>query len=459
MDNVWIHGKGNIWNPIIHKLKEAGYWDKVIIRLSKPSIDEYRKIKNASKLPSQMRKSHENFYDTLTQNNYYLLDKLIRKTDWKTDRYNSASFHELSGRIRIYYEFYTLILLKEEINLVIFMNTPHMGWDNILYESAKFCQIKILILDQSKFPNKFFHYFDFDDYGIFNTSKILDNIQSYEVEKKVEKDWFYMKKNQGRKSTFSLKKLLILSNYTKRINNFIERNDYLRLLKELSIKECRPQSFFRFYTERNYKKNFKKISTSQYSLTNKFVYFPLHTQPERATSIWGGVYLDQVLALERLSQIIPKDWFIYVKEAPKQKGAYRDGIFFERLKLIPNLLYLSKKTNTFELIKNSQFVSTIVGTVGWEAITGGKNVLCFGWGQWYKTLPGIYKYQDNISIEDLVNKPIDHNLLQKKTATLINKCGTGIIYDAYLPSLPNFSIETNTNTVVESLKKILYSQI
>jgi len=457
MDNIWIHAKGDLWDPIIDKFKKDGYWGKVIMRTSKPSIDEYRKIKSSFKLPVHMRKAHEDFYETLIQNNYYLLDKLFRKTDWKTDSYNSSSFHELSWRIRIYYEFYKMCLLKKKINLVIFMNTPHMGWDNILYETAKHCQIKTLILDQSKFPNKFFHFFNFDDYGVFETSKILGNLKSYEVEKKVEKDWFYMKKNQGKISTLSLKKLLTLSKYQKRIHNIIEGNDYLRLLKELSIRRYRPQAFFRFYTERNYKKNLKQLSTARYSLTNEFIYFPLHTQPERATSIWGGIYLDQVLALERLAQIIPNEWFIYVKEAPKQKGAYRDRLFFERIKLIPNLLYLSKQSNTFELIKHSQFVATIVGTVGWEAISCGKNVLCFGWGRWYKTLPGVYEYQNNIIAHDLVKKSIDHDLLQKKTADLINKCGTGIIYDTYIPSIPNFSMGENTKTVVESLKRILYS--
>ena len=148
-----------------------------------------------------------------------------------------------------------------------------------------------------------------------------------------------------------------------------------------------------------------------------------------------------MLAIERLSKLIPEDWYIYVKEAPKQKGTYRGELFFERLKQVPNLLFLYKKANTYELIKHSQFVATIVGTVGWEAITGGKNVLTFGWGRWYKNLPGVYEYRDDINIDELINKKIDHDLLQKQTADLINKCGTGIIYDTYLPSVTHFSMK------------------
>lgn len=456
MDNVWIHTKGEIWDPIIEELQNQGYWGTVIKRTRKPSIEEFKEIRNSFELPEAATRKQYLFYEILARKMHGLLGMLSRKTDWGTDRYNSASVHELSNRIKIYADFYTTYLLKEDIGLVIFWISPHMGWDNILYEVAKFYGIKTLILDQSHFPNKFFHYFDFNDYGLFSTSKILGNITEYKIEKSIEKDWFYMRKNQWRIADFNFKKLFSISKYKNRINRIFEKNDYLRLLKEFSLKERRSQSFFRFYTERNYKKELKNIIKTQYSLENKYVYFPLHRAPEKSTSNWSGIYLDQVLALEKLSKLIPSDWFIYIKENPGQTGASRDHLFFERLKLIPNLVFLSSDANTFELTRNAQFIATIVGTVGFEAITGGKNILIFGWGVWYKTLPGVYEYRDDININELVDKKIDHALLEKKIGMLINKCGTGIIYDAWLPSLETFSVEENTRTVVESLKRILY---
>ncbi len=456
MEQVWVHARGELWDRIIEKLKEEGYWDNVIQRTQKPSVEELTNLKANYTLPQEIFPKHEDFYEQLLEDRYLILDMLYRKTDWGTDRYNSASFHELSNRIRIYYMFYTYSLLKNKISLVVFWDTPHMGWDYILYQVAKFYNIKTLILDQSKFPNKFFHFFNNRDYGTFSKSTLLDNINRYDIEQKVEKDWFYMKKNRGQTSNFSFKKFFHLSKYQKRINAIIENNDFLRLVKELCIKDRRSQAFFRFYTERNYKKEFRKMVTTDYSLKTKFVYFPLHFQPEKVSSAWAGNYVDQVLAIEKLSALIPNDWYIYVKENPIQKGAYRDNLFFYRLKMISNLIFLSKDANSFELTKNSQFVSTIVGTVGWEAITGNKNVLLFGWGAWYKTLPGVYQYNDKINIDDLVNNKIDHGDLEKKTGVLYNKCGTGILRESYIPSVKNFSLKKNTETVVESLKKILY---
>lgn len=457
MDNVWVQAKGLVWDAVIEHFKAAGYWNRVIKRDIKPTLSEYRQMKVSHVLPDQVEAAFESGYQVLLKENFGLIDRLYRKTDWGTDRYNSASFHELFGRIRMYYDFFTRVLDKEKISLVIFWNTPHMGWDNVLVHVARHLGIKTLFLDQSKFPNKFFHFFDFYDYGEFNTSVRLGNLTAYPVEKKVEKDWFYMKKNYGRKSSLSFKKLLSPSKYAERIGNIVEKNDYLRLCRELISHHRRPQSLFRFRLERSFKNHHDRIAVQTVDLGKKFVYFPLHTQPERATSIWGGEYLDQALALERLSQFIPKDWYIYVKEAPKQKGAHRDILFFERLRLIPNLVYLGKNGNSFDLIRHSQFVATIVGTAGWEAVTGGKNALGFGWGRWYKTLPGIYEFEDQPAIETLTDTPIDHDLLQQRAAHLVNLCGTGIIYDAYLTSIPDFSMEKNTRTVTASLKQILYA--
>ena len=457
MDNVWVYAKGSTWLSIIRAMKEKGLWGRVTMRQYGPSIEEVRQLKKDQGLIRKTREGHEKAYEKMLGSKYDLLDIMIRKTDWGTDRYNSASIHELKNRLRLYFEYFRLILQKKSISLVVFWNTPHMGSGIALYEAATSYGITTLILEQSKFPNRFHHYFDCDDWGTFFTSKCLDNLESYSVKRKVEKEWFYMKENYGKPKPHFMQRLLELDRYFGWINRTIENNDYLRLIRELLSRERRSQSFFRFYTERNYKQFLKKY-TSQVpcDFHKPFVYFPLHFQPEKVSTNWGGIFSDQVLALEHLSKLVPDDWYIYVKENPIQRGAYRDRLFFERMDMIPNLVYLPIETDTFELTRHSRFVATIVGTVGWEAITGGKNVLTFGWGAWYKTLPGVYAYEEGMDIHNLIHKPIIHSDLEKGVAYLLNRCGKGIIYDPFIKAADSFSLDDNTRDVLESLEKILY---
>lgn len=88
----------------------------------------------------------------------------------------------------------------------------------------------------------------------------------------------------------------------------------------------------------------------------------------------GGGYEDQFLALERVAQLLLEDWIIYVKENPIQTFYKCCPEFFLRLKNIRNARLVFPCTDTYDLIEHSQFVATITGTAGWEAVATGKNV-------------------------------------------------------------------------------------
>src|SRR5690606_7150220 len=212
-----------------------------------------------------------------------------------------------------------------------------------------------------------------------------------------------------------------------RLRNFYVENKYIRLLSELFHKANRSQAIYRFQLKKEFEKN-KNALVTPISLEDKFIYFALHLQPEKTTSSWGGKYVDQVLSLEHLSEILPSDVKIYVKENPKQGYFMRGKYFYERIKRIKNVVLVPPDTNTYDLIKNSLFVSTITGTVGWEAISGGKNVLVFGWGVWYKKLPGVFSFDQGVSFEEVVNYKIDFSVLEQKLNDLLSLTGKGVVY-------------------------------
>ena len=134
--------------------------------------------------------------------------------------------------------------------------------------------------------------------------------------------------------------------------------------------------------------------------SKKFIYVPMHYQPERTTCPEGGRYSNQVLMLNVLSQCIPDDWRIIVKENPSQllpkavhgeRGRY--AYVYEDIAAIPKVSLVAIETDQFELIENCMAVATLTGTTGWEALMKGKPVLSFGYA-WYAGCEGVFSVRD-----------------------------------------------------------------
>ncbi|MDP3935324.1 MAG: hypothetical protein Q8Q46_03870 [Candidatus Giovannonibacteria bacterium] len=129
----------------------------------------------------------------------------------------------------------------------------------------------------------------------------------------------------------------------------------------------------------------------------KFVYFPLHYQPERNSSPQGGVFVDQILMAETLSASLPEDWLLYIKEHPTQwlyRGpdyfSYRFMGYYRALAKLKNVRILPLETSARDLTERSEAVATITGTAGWEAILRRKPALIFGY-PWYRHAPGVFR--------------------------------------------------------------------
>lgn len=210
----------------------------------------------------------------------------------------------------------------------------------------------------------------------------------------------------------------------------------------------------RYSNHKEARKNLLNTVSHQIDLEKKFVYFPLHMQPELTTSALGGAYADQLLAIERLSTLVPEDWYIYVKENPKQTELMRGKWFFVRLRLIRNVRVVSPDFDTYSLIKNCIFVATITGTAGWEAISGGKNVLVFG-NPWYKCLPGSFSYGEDFKLEDLLKYKINHDELERELNLLLSKAGDGVIDEYYSVLAENFNTIDNALNMATFLERLI----
>lgn len=130
------------------------------------------------------------------------------------------------------------------------------------------------------------------------------------------------------------------------------------------------------------------------SLKKKYIYFPLHFQPERTSCPEGDIYSDQWLVVNMISSILPQDWFLYVKEHPSQfmlTNGYmgRNKYFYNDIQSFHNVKLIDESFNTFELIDNAEAVVTLTGTVGLEYIIRGVPAIVCGYA-WYRECPGVF---------------------------------------------------------------------
>lgn len=149
----------------------------------------------------------------------------------------------------------------------------------------------------------------------------------------------------------------------------------------------------------------------------KYVYYPLHLDPETSTSLFGKWYVNQLSLLENISKSLPCDYKLYVKEHiyayPVRKRSY-----YGELKKYPNVRLLSPFENSFDLIKNSSMILTITGTTGWEGILLQKPVITFG-NVYYNVFDKVIKIKEIEKLPIIIRKNLEINLGKEDTYKFI----------------------------------------
>lgn len=376
--------------------------------------------------------------------------KIYRFIDFRT-RLGNIPTYEYVHEFNLLINFYYGLFRKKKIELLIFGDNPHFGVDSMAKDLADAMGIKTILFHQAIELNHFFAYTKICDIGIYETLPNDGDFQ-IEIEEKSEKNLFYMKNLSVINPTAQSMGKGALSSLVYKI--WHKRNELYS--KGIPTLLAKLEHFaFQHRVDFAYKVNSQKnIYKAELDLKCKFVYFPLHLQPEMTTSLLGGMFCDQILAIERLRQLLPDDWKIYVKENPKQSYYMREELFFRRLSLIPNTYFVSREVNTYDLIKNSQFVATITGTAGWEAVSGGKCALVFGLA-WYRKLPGVFEYSYGVKIDEIISYKINHQELVDEYNKLMSKAYVGVLECGSEKAIKDYSVKKNNEYLYIALSKII----
>ena len=452
------------------KIISVGNKDTDIVMTGLIRIKRKRgRIKNLIKEDRFSGASHITQADkTLNESTFVGIDHLQRRTEqfaWRHHTVNNT--YDAKNYYHVAVDLLANLLAKEQINLVLFFEIPHLFYDTLIYQVAKFQGIRTLVVTSSQFPNRFFSLSAIEDVGNFPLERSENSKIRYPINPDENPEWEYMegvlqfRGEPGKLNWRGILQLfwtLVAVERTKLLKPKIVSKTIgrMRIIAATLPKWRYP---FRRYLHTSHLDYYEKLllyENKEIDFSRKFVYFPLQFQPEMTTSTLGGCFSDQLLAIEHLFSILPDDCWIYVKENPKQNGAMRGPQFFNRLGRIPNLTFLPSYANTYELIDKSEFVAAITGTVGWEAICKGKNVLVFGM-PWYRNLPGVVQFREGITYEKILNCKNEHSTLEQQTGRLVSRSHS---VDAQPPTTHTTRGDNSeSNTVAEAIVNLIENRI
>jgi hypothetical protein len=344
--------------------------------------------------------------------------------------------------------------LNSNINFAIFENIPHEGFDFVIYSLCKLKGIKTLMFYTLPVrPNKSVLMHAFTD--LFNPgieigqtyNRLLTHYSNNdnEILQIILPEYLnnYLKEQEE-----NAEEIISFTRAEKSV--FIDRFNKFNIHKKINsalkyIVRLDFNNFFKAFIVNNYRDPFfeKDIIVEKFynkhvvepDFTKKFIYFPLHFQPEGSTSPIGGNYVDQALVCEMLSWVAGSSILIYVKEHPRSSKVdyIRNIAFYKRLLACKNVKFLDRNFNSYNLIDRSIAVATVTGSAGWESFLRKKIVFMFG-SRFYETAPGVFKISKIQDLENAFKIVLNNeNIITRDKVLFFLKALESHVFEGFIP--------------------------
>ncbi len=380
----------------------------------------------------------------------YILFMRAHRRLFQTAPRNAYSWLDVDNHLHRMIHWCIDLLQRQRVTLAVFHNLPHEGAYVVLYEACRTLNIPVLVCSQSVFANRFWAMRDIADYGAFSPMQGVRNTALPLPD--VPEVPFYMATLPPENTVSGVSRLLL-------------RERVKLVLKCLG--------FAPWIKPRVFQKNVGRVSELEQRLVamrrmevlygtfdrnRDYIYFPLHLQPEMSTDAMGGIYADQLRALEELCAAVPEGMVVCVKENPKQGIYMREPSFFDRLEAIPNVVYLPVSVPSFELTRHAAAVATITGSAGWEALISGKPAIVFGHA-WYGSLPGAFQWQGPETLEAALAFTPDRDALAGAYGDLTQRMPKGIIDPYYGKMLDTYDRPAAAVELADSMVGLLEDMV
>lgn len=189
--------------------------------------------------------------------------------------------------------------------------------------------------------------------------------------------------------------------YMENLNSQLFKRYFVYISNRLNLLIRRKENIIRFtfsvVTKRmqlggkRYLRSLKRIERN-YLPKEKFVYVPLHMQPEASTLPMGNRFTRPELLLSYILNNVPLDYTIVVKENPKQTYRSR-SMELKKILEHPRIHLIDRSYDTYKLITECSGVFTLTGTVALEASLFKKRAFVLG-NSIYKFLPNYIDVSD-----------------------------------------------------------------
>lgn len=335
--------------------------------------------------------------------------KMLERTDEK-----DIPLEQRMNIIFTHLAYWNTFLDRHRIDIFLTMNFPHSGYNYIIYALCKIRGIKTAFPIACQASSYSYISDDVTTHapevvGVYNTllEKFSDTpIEDIPLSFEFQKVFETQTGNDESKTPYFMQNVVYpdlssFGDFKKRMAFFWHIISAPRGIKGTCEEYSRNSKTDEYY----------KLWASHLSCIDmeneKYIYFPLHYQPEGTTMPLGDCYVWQTLAIEMLNAYLPSDVYIYVKENPKQTHISRTAEFVEKLAALPRVKLVASDVDTYRLLNNSIAVASITGTAIWEGLFKAKPAIMFG-NFIYEHAPGVFRVVTNEDCAAAIDRILNH---------------------------------------------------
>ncbi len=361
-------------------------------------------------------------------------------------------------RKRMYYlhlRFWNDFIEKNKINVCLFGIMPHEIPDYIIYGLCKVKKISKFIMHSTTIEDCTVLFEDWEE----SDPKIKERYQELlNKNEEVQLDEQFENYYQGQVNPEGKKPI-----------TFKRPNAFQRALKGAFIRSLptlfSPKAWVRRVQKLKaelYRKKLARIYDGfavEPDYSQKYIYVPLHFQPECSTCPMAGAFDNQKLMVQMLSSCAPEGVVLYVKEHPRQRSkgiAYRDEAYYQDLAKLKNVRFVKIDTSSFELREHCSAVVTGTGTAGFEALFREKPVMMFG-HRFYQYAPGVFQIRTKADCKNAMSAIFERGekpelkKVRLYLKAIQDTCLRAAVCDWHRKQASSLSHEENTKAISEAL--------